>query len=72
MSESRALLRHMVATVAYRGGKAVPMLTRISRSIVLRKLRVLPAKILAHIGDLMEYGLSPCPRGGVIGLIPLH
>ena len=23
MSESRALLRHMVATVAYRGGKAI-------------------------------------------------
>ncbi|MGO8983804.1 MAG: hypothetical protein ACLPHI_14185 [Terriglobales bacterium] len=58
MSESRALLRHTLATVAYRGGKAIrnagPSFAEHGSPETSRT----PAKILAHIGDLMDWGLS--------------
>ena len=57
-SESRALLRHTLATVAYRGGKAVrgapPNFATYSGDGSPRT----PAKILAHIGDLYDWALS--------------
>src|ERR1700691_3651641 len=58
MTDSRAFLRHTVATVAYRGAKAIrgagPNFAGYSPSETART----PAKILAHIGDLMDWGLA--------------
>jgi hypothetical protein len=58
MDDKRALLRHAVATVAYRGGKAVrgapPSFATFSADGTPRT----PAKILAHIGDLYDWALS--------------
>lgn len=58
MDDKRALLRHAVATVAYRGGKAVrgapPAFAAFSPDGTPRT----PAKILAHIGDLYDWALS--------------
>jgi len=56
--QKRALLRHTVATVAYRGGKTVrdapPSFAAYSPDGSPRT----PAKILAHMGDLFEWALS--------------
>jgi hypothetical protein len=58
MDEKRALLRHTVATVAYRGGKAVrgapPAFASFSGDGSPRTA----ATILAHIGDLYDWALS--------------
>lgn len=55
MSE-RALLRHTVATVAYRGGKTIrdapPEFAHFAGA------GKTPAKILAHMGDLFDWALS--------------
>jgi hypothetical protein len=54
----REMLRHTVATLAYRGGKAV---RGASDSFVLFKASETtrtPAQILAHIGDLLDWALS--------------
>lgn len=58
MSDSRELLRHTLATIAYRGGKVVrdagPDFANYGSPETTRT----PARILAHIGDLMDWGLS--------------
>ena len=58
MDEKRALLRHMVATVAYRGGKAVrnapPEFASFSGDGSARTA----VKILAHLGDLYDWALT--------------
>lgn len=58
MTDSRTLLRHTLATVAYRGAKAIrnagPTFAEYGASETSRT----PAKILAHIGDLMDWGLA--------------
>jgi hypothetical protein len=58
MSDSRAFLRHTLATLAYRGGKAVrgapPEFAAFKADATSRT----PAQILAHIGDLLEWALS--------------
>ncbi|SRR6266550_2329944 len=58
MDEKRALLRHAVATVAYRGGKAVrgapPSFASYRADASMRT----PVKVLAHIGDLFDWALS--------------
>jgi hypothetical protein len=58
MNDSRELLRHTLATVAYRGAKAIrhagPDFAEYRCSEASRS----PAKILAHIGDLMDWGLA--------------
>ncbi|MFZ0687290.1 MAG: hypothetical protein WAM89_17235 [Terriglobales bacterium] len=58
MSESRALLRHTLATLAYRGAKALrdagPGFAEHGSPETSRT----PAKILAHMGDLMDWALS--------------
>jgi hypothetical protein len=54
----RELLRHALATVAYRGGKAVrnaPEGFAVFRAA--EGVRV-PGQILAHMGDLMDWALS--------------
>jgi hypothetical protein len=58
MDEKRALLRHTVATVAYRGGKAVRDAPASFADYSPDGSPRTPAKILAHIGDLYDWALS--------------
>ena len=58
MDETRALLRHMVATVAYRGGKAVRGAPSSFASFSGDSTDRTAARILAHIGDLYDWALS--------------
>ena len=54
----KALLRHTIATLAYRGGKAVrgapPQFATLRAGDSTRT----PAEILAHVGDLLDWALS--------------
>jgi hypothetical protein len=52
----RDLLRHTVATVAYRGGKVVRGSSE--EFAVFAGAGRTPAQILAHIGDLLSWALS--------------
>jgi hypothetical protein len=58
MSDSREFLRHTLATVAYRGAKSIrgagPDFAEYGSAETSRT----PVKVLAHVGDLMEWGLS--------------
>jgi hypothetical protein len=58
MDDKRALLRHTVATVAYRGGKAVRAAPESFASYSPDGTPRTPLKILAHIGDLFDWALS--------------
>jgi hypothetical protein len=58
MSDSRAFLRHILATVAYRGGKAIRNPGPTFADYRPAETSRTPAKILAHIGDLMDWGLT--------------
>lgn len=58
MSDSRTLLRHTLATLAYRGGKAIRNAPASFADYGAPDSSRTPAKILAHIGDLMDWGLS--------------
>ena len=58
-SESaRQLLRHTVATVAYRGGKALRGAPDSFANFRVGESSRTPAKILAHLGDLFDWALS--------------
>lgn len=57
-AEGRALLRHTLATLAYRGGKAVRDVPAGFEAFAAGPATRTPAQILAHIGDLMDWGLS--------------
>jgi hypothetical protein len=52
------LLRHTVATVAYRGGKAVSNVPANFESFRVNDTTRTPGQILAHIGDLFDWALS--------------
>ena len=56
--DARAFLRHTLATLAYRGGKAVrdapPGFDAFKAGPTTRT----PGQILAHVGDLMDWGRS--------------
>ncbi|HEX3145086.1 MAG TPA: hypothetical protein VHQ64_14030 [Pyrinomonadaceae bacterium] len=54
----RELLRHTVATLAYRGGKAVRDADDSFASFKASEMTRTPAQILAHIGDLFDWALS--------------
>jgi len=54
----RALLRHTLATLAYRGGKAVRDAPAGFEAFAAGPATRTPAQILAHMGDLMDWGLS--------------
>jgi len=58
MDDKRAMLRHTIATVAYRGGKAVrgapPTFATFDPDGSART----PVKILAHMGDLYDWVLT--------------
>jgi hypothetical protein len=58
MDEKRALLRHTVATVAYRGGKAVRGAPASFASYSGDGSDRTAVKILAHIGDLYDWALT--------------
>ena len=59
----RELLRHTVATLAYRGAKAVRDAPESFASFRASKTTRTPAEILAHIGDLLDWALS-IAKGG--------
>jgi hypothetical protein len=58
MSDSRELLRHIVATIAYRGWKTIRNAGPGFADFGMAETSRTPAKILAHIGDLMEWALA--------------
>lgn len=53
----RAVLRHMVATVAYRGGLAITDAPAGFETFRAHETTRTPGEILAHIGDLLEGSL---------------
>ena len=55
---ARQLLRHTVATVAYRGAKALRDTPDHFSSYHIGDKTRTPAQILAHIGDLFDWALS--------------
>ncbi len=55
---ARQLLRHSVATVAYRGGKALRDAPQHFASFHIGDKTRTPAQILAHMGDLFDWALS--------------
>ncbi len=55
---ARQLLRHTVATVAYRGGKALRGAPQSFAAFTLGDSPRTPANILAHMGDLFDWALS--------------
>ena len=52
------LLRHTVATLAYRGGKAVRGAPAEFQRFQARPGTRTPGEILAHIGDLLEWAMA--------------
>jgi len=57
-STSRELLRHTVATLAYRGGKALRGAPEGVADFRAGDTTRTPGQILAHIGDLLNWALS--------------
>lgn len=57
-NDKRQLLRHTVATVAYRGGKAIADAPESFESFSINETTRTPGQILAHIGDLYDWALS--------------
>jgi hypothetical protein len=55
---ARQLLRHTIATVAYRGGKALRGAPQSFARFTLGDSARTPANILAHLGDLFDWALS--------------
>ena len=58
MTDSRAFLRHILATIAYRGAKAIRNARPSFADYRPAETSRTPAKILAHIGDLYDWALS--------------
>jgi hypothetical protein len=56
----RALLRHTVATLAYRGGKALRGAPESFSSFKIGDPPKTPGHILAHINDLLDWALTMC------------
>jgi len=54
---SRQMLRHALATLAYRGAKAIRGVPEEFASSAVGGTRT-PVRILAHIGDLLDWALS--------------
>jgi hypothetical protein len=57
MDDARALLRHTVATLAYRAGKAVRSAPPTFADFRAGPGSRTPAEILAHMGDLLDWAL---------------
>jgi hypothetical protein len=60
MSDARQLLRHTLATLAYRGGKAVRGAPDGFAPFTPAPGSRTPAQILAHVGDLLDWTVSLC------------
>jgi hypothetical protein len=58
MDDKRAFLRHTLATVAYRGGKAVRDAPASFGAFTPDGSPRTAIKILAHVGDLVEWALT--------------
>ena len=58
LDPARQLLRHTLATVAYRGGKAVRGAPDSFADFSASPETRTPGQILAHIGDLLDWALS--------------
>jgi len=58
MDEKREMLRHSLATLAYRGAKAVRDAPPDFAFFKVSETSRTPVQILAHIGDLMAWGRS--------------
>jgi hypothetical protein len=58
VDHARQLLRHTVATLAYRGGKTLRGAPDSFADFQVREGTRTPAQILAHIGDLMDWACS--------------
>jgi hypothetical protein len=58
MESSRQLLRHTLATLAYRAGKTLRGAPESFAGFSTGEDGRTPAKILAHMGDLMDWALS--------------
>lgn len=58
MNDDRRLLRHTLATLAYRGGKTIRGAPASFAEYGAPETLRTPAKILAHMGDLMDWALS--------------
>jgi hypothetical protein len=54
----RQFLRHTIATLAYRGGKALRGAPETFAEFRIAESTRTPAQILAHIGDLLDWALS--------------
>src|SRR6267143_7103790 len=54
---NREMLRHTVATLAYRGGKAVANAPQNFAAFRAAETCRTPGEILAHIGDLLDWAL---------------
>lgn len=57
-ADKRSLLRHTVATLAYRGAKAITNAPDGFNQFRLNDGTRTPEQILAHIGDLLDWALS--------------
>ena len=57
VDSKKALLRHTVATLAYRGGKAVLNAPVDFATFRVKETTRTPGQILAHIGDLLDWAL---------------
>jgi hypothetical protein len=58
VDSKRELLRHTIATLAYRGGKAVRNAPDAFATFQAGENVRTPARILAHVGDLFDWALS--------------
>ncbi len=56
--QKREMLRHTVATLAYRGAKAVRGAPDSFATFKASETTRTPAEILAHVGDLLDWALS--------------
>jgi len=60
MTTSREMLRHTLATLAYRCGKAVKNAPSEFAEFRVAEVSRTPGQILAHIGDLLDWSLGLC------------
>jgi hypothetical protein len=58
MDAGRAVLRHALATVAYRGGKVVRDAPAAFADFTIGETTRTPVQILAHVGDLFDWALE--------------
>ena len=58
MDDKRAFLRHTLATVAYRGGKALRGAPASFATFRCADSARTPVQILAHVGDLFDWALT--------------